>query len=214
MIDLVLASRNPKKKGELQQILGALAPKIRLRTLDEFSNIPETEENEPTFEGNAAKKAREAALATQHWALGDDSGLEVDALGGRPGVYSARYAGEPRDQTRNNAKLLEELRGVPQEKRNARFICSLALADPQGQIRLALRGACEGRILEAPRGERGFGYDPLFLYAPLGRSFAELSAEEKHRVSHRGNALREFANRLEQLLKSLATNSLGPRLGS
>lgn len=207
MIELVLASRNPKKKGELQQILGALLPssssrlEIRLRTLDEFGEIPETEENEPTFEGNAAKKAREAALATKRWALGDDSGLEVDALGGRPGVYSARYAGEPRDQSRNNAKLLEELRGLPQEKRNARFVCSLALSDPQGAIRLAIRGICEGHILEAPRGQGGFGYDPLFYYAPLSRSFAELTPEEKHLVSHRGNALRELAKQMESLGK-------------
>lgn len=199
---IVLGSRNPKKKRELLHLLAEFAPQIALLSLEDFPQVEEVEENETTFLGNAEKKASQYALATKQWALADDSGLSVDFLNGAPGVYSARYAGEPRDQSRNNAKLIEALRGVPQEKRGAHFTCTLALSDSQGKIQLTAQAHCQGTILESARGEGGFGYDPLFYYPPLQRSFAELRAEEKDRVSHRGLAIREFVEKLRSFLRT------------
>jgi len=202
VIQIVLASHNPKKKRELQEILQPFGDRIEVLTLDEVSNLPEVEEDGKTFLENAKKKAATIAHATKRWALGDDSGLAVDALDGQPGVHSARYAGEPRDQARNNAKLLAELQGIPREKRTAHFHCSLALADPVGKICLTAEGRCDGLILDAPRGEGGFGYDPLFYYPPLNKAFAELTPTQKHEVSHRGQAMRQFLEKLGPLLKS------------
>jgi XTP/dITP diphosphohydrolase len=150
------------------------------------------EEDGETFAANAAKKAREVAAAAGLPALADDSGLEVDALDGAPGVRSARYAGAGHDDAANNRRLLAELAGVPTARRTARFRCAVALADPRGPLgdTVEIReGACAGVILESPRGHNGFGYDPLFLYPELGRTFAELSLEEKGRLSHRARAL-------------------------
>ncbi len=199
---IVLGSRNPKKKRELLALLGEFTPQIQLLSLEDFPNVAEVEEDEPTFLENAKKKASQYALATKHWALADDSGLSVDFLNGAPGVYSARYAGEPRDQSRNNAKLLEALHGVVQEKRTAHFTCALALSDSQGKIQLNSQAHCHGTILESARGKAGFGYDPLFYYPALQKSFAELSPEEKDRVSHRGLAIREFAEKLRSFLSA------------
>ncbi|MCI0588999.1 MAG: XTP/dITP diphosphatase [Planctomycetes bacterium] len=196
--EIVVASRNPKKAAELRRLLGELP--VRVIGADEAGVDLEVEEDGGTFAENAAKKAAAFARASGRWALGDDSGLCVDALGGRPGVRSARYAGENADDAANNRKLLAELGGVPPERRAARFVCSLALADPAGEIRLSVEKSTEGRILEAPRGDGGFGYDPLFFFPPLGRSFAELTPEEKDRVSHRGAALRALAEALSRLL--------------
>ena len=203
MIQLVLASRNPKKRRELEETLRPIHDRVQVLGLEAVSDLPEVEEDGRTFLENAQKKAIAAAKATRCWALGDDSGLEVDALGGRPGVHSARYGGEPRDQNRNNARLLKELQGIPEGRRTARFRCELALADPEGRIRLTAEGRCEGQILEAPRGEGGFGYDPLFYYPPLKKAFAELTPAQKHGVSHRGRAMRRFLEKLEPLLDSL-----------
>ncbi len=199
---LLLASRNAKKRAELELVLRALA--VQIVTPDEVGGIPPVDEDQPTFALNAAKKAASAAGAAGMWALADDSGLEVDALGGAPGVRSARYAGEPADDARNNARLLRALEGVGAERRGARFVCALALARPDGSIALEVGGQVRGRILEAPRGAAGFGYDPLFLLdeAALpssGRAFAELTGVEKSAVSHRGRALRELARRLPAL---------------
>ncbi|MBK7642291.1 MAG: non-canonical purine NTP pyrophosphatase [Planctomycetes bacterium] len=204
---LLLASNNAKKLAELEQILANLP--IQLVLPRELGGIPDVEEDAPTFSGNAAKKASSAALAKGLWALADDSGLLVDALDGAPGVLSARFAGVHGDDAANNALLLEKLRGLLPERRGARFVCALALARPDGEIALQVQGTTRGRILEAPRGTRDFGYDPLFVFAEpgfeqSGSGFAELDPARKAEVSHRGRALREFARRLPQLLRERA----------
>ncbi|MFT7484171.1 MAG: XTP/dITP diphosphohydrolase [Candidatus Paceibacteria bacterium] len=200
---ILLASGNQKKLKELGKLLTPMG--IELVRPADFGGLPEVEEDRPDFAGNAAKKARSAALATGQWALADDSGLEVHFLNGAPGVHSARYAGTHGDDAANNAKLLQELSAVPREGRGARFVCALALARPDGTIVAAILGTCPGTILEAPRGDGDFGYDPLFEYrepghAVDGKSFAELDGQTKSQVSHRGRALRELASQLQELL--------------
>ncbi len=203
-MELVLASGNAKKAAELTERLGPLG--VRLLTHRDVGELPEVIEDRDTFAGNAAKKAVSAAHATGRWALADDSGLEVDHLNGAPGVLSARYAGQHGDDAANNAKLLAELSGVPAELRGARFVCSLALADPRGEIAAAIEGTARGRILETPRGGGGFGYDPLFLfveegYPVTGRAFGELEMAEKAEVSHRGRAVAALVERLADLME-------------
>ena len=201
---LLLASNNPKKLAELQRILAGLS--ITFVLPRDAGGIPEVDEDQASFAGNAAKKAVSAARAKGLWALADDSGLLVDALDGAPGVHSARFAGVHGDDAANNALLLEKLRGIPPERRGARFVCALALARPDGSIALQVQGTARGRILEAPRGTRDFGYDPLFLFSEPGfcaseKGFAEIDPELKAEVSHRGRALREFARRLPGVLR-------------
>ena len=196
---LLLASSNAKKRRELETSLAGLG--IEVVTPDDVDRLPEVEEDQPSFRGNAAKKAVSAARASGLWALADDSGLEVDALGGQPGVHSARFAGRHGDDAANNALLLERLAGLPPERRGASFVCALALARPDGTLALEVAGLARGRILEAPRGSRGFGYDPLFAFDEAGqrhagRAFAELAPAEKAEVSHRGRALRKLAEAL------------------
>lgn len=203
---LLLASNNKKKLAELQRILGAL--EITFLLPADAGGIPDVIEDEPSFAGNAAKKAMSAARAKGLWALADDSGLLVDALDGAPGVFSARFAGVHGDDAANNALLLEKLKGVRPERRNARFVCALALARPDGSVALQVQGTARGRILEAPRGTHDFGYDPLFLFTEPGfaaseKGFAELEPAEKAEVSHRGRALREFARRLPGVLREV-----------
>ncbi len=190
----VLASHNKKKAAEVRVILEAFG--MELSGMDAFPGAPEPEESGKTFEENAAIKARSALAFTGLAAIADDSGLVVDALGGEPGVYSARYAGEGADDAANNALLLRKMANVPAGERTARFVSVVALALPDGTVRL-FRGETEGRILDAPRGGGGFGYDPLFFSDALGLSFGEAPAEAKNRVSHRGRAL-------ERLRESLA----------
>ena len=202
---ILLASNNAKKRAELSHLLAPM--RIEVVTPEQVGGIDDVDEDRETFEGNAAKKAASAARATDMWALADDSGLEVEALEGAPGVRSARFAGEPSDDARNNAKLLRELDGVPVERRGARFVCALALANPAAEIVAEIRGTSHGRMLESGRGAAGFGYDPLFLFDEeaqpgCGRTFAELSADEKSLVSHRGRALEQLA----QILPDLITN--------
>lgn len=194
MTDLVLASRNAKKLKELQALLAPLG--YRLRLVSEFADEA-AEETAPTFVENALLKARHAARVSGLPAIADDSGLEVDALQGAPGVYSARYAGEPSDDAANNAKLLQALKGVPAVQRTARFVSALALlrhADDPTPV-LAL-GTWPGLILDAPRGANGFGYDPLFWVPSLGKTSAELAPALKNRVSHRGRAMRALVKQL------------------
>lgn len=196
---LLLGSGNAKKLLELQSLLAGLP--VSLRSARDLE-LPDVIEDRPDFVGNAAKKATEYARATGLLTLADDSGLEVDALGGRPGVFSARYAGETDPERRdaaNNNKLLAELSGRPTAERGARFVCVLALATPEG-LQFTVEGRCEGRILEAPSGDGGFGYDPLFAPRGADRSFAEHTAEEKAIHSHRGAALRAFRPRFEAWL--------------
>ncbi|MFM7201836.1 MAG: XTP/dITP diphosphatase [Myxococcota bacterium] len=189
----VVATRNAKKLRELREVLESMG--VALETLEAYPHAPEVDETGSTFEENAALKAVTVARALDRWVLADDSGLEVDALGGAPGVYSARYSGEGATDASNRVKLLEALRGVPKEKRAARFVCVICLSSPAGET-LSVRASCEGRILDEARGQGGFGYDPLFWVEGYGQTMAELSAEEKHRVSHRGKALRMLRAKL------------------
>jgi XTP/dITP diphosphohydrolase len=183
---LVLATLNPGKGRELIALLGSVPFEIRLLADVPGARLPE--ETGATYADNALVKARAAAELTGALALGDDSGLEVDALDGAPGLYTSRFGGPGLDDRGRGALLLERLRGVPPARRTARFRCVIALAGP-GRAEKVIEGVAEGVIAESPRGSSGFGYDPVFFYPPLGRTFAELSDEEKARVSHRGLAL-------------------------
>ncbi|MCL5676334.1 MAG: XTP/dITP diphosphatase [Firmicutes bacterium] len=190
---VVLATRNPGKVRELQRLLEGAD--VQMLSLAEFPGAPEVEETGRTFAENALLKAGSAAAHTGLIALADDSGLEVDALGGRPGVYSARFAGPAAGDEENNRKLLAMMQGVEGPARTARFRSAVAIASPDGRSRV-LEGTCEGVLLDAPRGFDGFGYDPLFLVPDLGQTFAELPMEEKNRISHRGLALRKALREL------------------
>ena len=193
---VVVASRNRHKLREIGVLLAEAGLGWILVTIDEVAPQCTLVEDEPSFEGNALAKARQAAVATGLPALADDSGIEVDALAGAPGVFSARWSGEPCDDARNNRKMLTELAGVPPEKRSARYRCVAAFVDPGRKHEVARAGACEGRILDTPRGTGGFGYDPLFFIESLGRTMAEISLEEKNQLSHRAAAFRELARAL------------------
>jgi len=207
---LVLATHNPDKVAEIASLMAGLD--LRLRSLADYPEIGEIEEDGRTFAENAVKKAATVALATGELALADDSGLEVEALDGRPGILSSRYAPTSRER---NERLLAELAGVEPERRAARFVCVAALADRQGHA-VTRTGICAGRIALAPAGEGGFGYDPIFI--PTGSTnilpeggtdilpviheltMAQLSREEKNRISHRGQAFRAIRNVLEQVI--------------
>lgn len=193
---LIIASNNAHKVTEIKAILGDYYEQI-LSLRDAGIEI-DVDEDADTFEGNALKKASEIFDAVDADAvLSDDSGLEVDALGGAPGVYSARYAGEGHDDAANNAKILENMKDVADEKRSCRFVSAVALVRKDKQP-IVVRGTVEGMLLHAPQGENGFGYDPLFFYEPFNKSFAELTADEKNTVSHRKNALEALRAVLEQ----------------
>jgi XTP/dITP diphosphohydrolase len=193
---VVLASRNRGKLAEIVRLLGDRAAHLRLVTIDDVAPRARLDEDGDTFEANALAKARQAAEATGLPAIADDSGLEVDALGGVPGVYSARYAGEPSDDARNNEKLIAALHALGPGQRSARFRCVAAYVDLARGIEILRAGACEGEILETPRGTLGFGYDPLFLLPQLNRTMAELPIEEKNQLSHRAIAFRALATAL------------------
>lgn len=185
MTKLVLASRNRGKLKELNQLLGGLGYEVI--SLEYFNGLPEIEETGITFQENAVLKAREAARMTGNLCLADDSGLEVDYLGGAPGVYSSRFAGPEKDDLANNTKLLSLLEGVPFQERTARFRCVVAVASPEG-LAETVEGVCEGIIGVEPKGYNGFGYDPLFVVEGLGRTMAELDSETKNKISHRAKA--------------------------
>ena len=193
---LVIATRNKNKLKEFQEILKDLD--IEILSLDDFGPIPEVIEDGETFEENAYKKALHTAKILGIPALADDSGLAVEALSGRPGVYSARYAGEHASDEENCNKLLLEL--AEENNRNAYFQCVLSLAVPSGPA-LTYIGRCNGKIINDKRGNNGFGYDPIFYFDQLGKTFAELTMEEKSRVSHRGKALMEVKNELKSIKK-------------
>jgi XTP/dITP diphosphohydrolase len=192
-VKIVIATRNKKKIGEIKRITGGLD--VEVLTLDDFPGCPEVEEDGKTFEENAVKKATAVAAYAGITALADDSGIEVDALNGAPGILSARYAGEGADDRKNVLKLLGDLQGV--EERGARFVCCLALSTPAGRVKTFL-GYAEGTLGTGPRGENGFGYDPLFYPEGYDRTFAEMTDKEKDLLSHRGNALKQFRKFLEQ----------------
>ena len=210
-IVIVIGSRNRKKCGEMAELI---APpwepspqwaRLDVRSLDDFPNAPEVVEDASDFAGNARKKASELARAISHWVIADDSGLTVDALDGAPGVFSARYAGEPCDDAANNRKLLDAVAHVPDDLRGAAFRCALALASPDGSIRLEAEGTCRGRLTRALRGSSGFGYDPLFLIVEYHKTFGELSPQAKHQLSHRARA---FGRLRPDLLKMIASGEL------
>jgi XTP/dITP diphosphohydrolase len=196
---LVLGTRNKKKRGEIAEILGDLA--FELGDLTAWPDLGEVEETGATFEENARLKATAVARGTGHWAIGEDSGLVVPALGGAPGVYSARYAGKHGDDEANNAKLLAELDKLPDGDRSAYYICTAALADATGEVKAVVDGRCHGVIIREPRGTGGFGYDPLFLIPEYHRTFGELSAVVKHALSHRGRALNKLRPTLRAIFK-------------
>lgn len=195
--ELVLATRNRDKGRELAALLEDL--NIRIRTMADFPDAPDVVEDGATCEANAMKKATEIARATDRAAVADDTGLEVDALGGRPGVYAARYAGEDATYEDNCRKLLHELIGIPPERRTARFLTVAALALPGGDVLMA-HGILEGLIAETPAGSQGFGYDPVFFVPELGKTLAELTPTEKNRISHRARA---FAKLREMLVNQV-----------
>ena len=193
---LLVATRNKHKLEEIRQIFGL--PGLALLAADEVPGLPEdVVEDAATFEGNALKKARELCRASGLWTLADDSGLEVLALDNAPGVYSARYVGEPCSYPANNAKLLRELAGVVD--RRARFRCVIALCAPDGR-EWTVAGSCPGRIIHEARGANGFGYDPLFVPDGFEQTFAELDGASKNRISHRGLALKNAAAAWHALL--------------
>lgn len=194
MTSLVVATRNRGKLKEIQAFLEGLV--VNISCAADFEGFPNTVEDGATFELNALKKAREAMCFTGLSALADDSGLVVDALDGRPGVYSARFAGDAADDDANNRKLLEKLEGVPSDLRQCAFVCSMVFVSSDG-CELTFTGRIGGRILDEGRGKGGFGYDPLFLVDGFGCTMAELPIEEKNRISHRGQALRQFREYLE-----------------
>ena len=187
---LVVATRNAKKLKEILEILAGLS--LELCDLSQFPNAPEVEEDGVTFEANARKKATEVALALKQWTLGEDSGLVVPALGGRPGVYSARYAGKQGDDAANNRKLIAEIAPLPAEKRAAFYVCTAALSDPEGNVKAVVEGRCNGVLVPERRGEGGFGYDPYFLVPEFHQTFGELSSRVKHALSHRARALAQL----------------------
>jgi XTP/dITP diphosphohydrolase len=205
-IELVVGSRNRKKCREMAELItppwepSRSLERLEIRSVDDFAGAPEVVEDADTFGGNARKKASELARALSRWVIADDSGLTVDALDGAPGVLSARFAGEPTDDAANNRKLLEALARTPDERRGAAFCCALALADPSGLVRFEAEGRCRGRVTREPRGQAGFGYDPLFLIAEYHRTFGELSPLVKHQLSHRARAFCRMRRELERMV--------------
>jgi XTP/dITP diphosphohydrolase len=198
-VELLVATGNAGKVKEFREMLGP--ERFAWHDLSEFKDQQTVEETGETFRANACLKASQYALRHRMWALADDSGLEVDALGGKPGVTSARWAelnGTGRGDADNNKTLLQQLNDVPDEARTARFVCVLALSDPQGRIILSARDTVEGSILRSGRGDNGFGYDPLFHVAEFWQTTAELTPAEKHRISHRGKALRKLRELMQQ----------------
>lgn len=197
---IVLATRNRGKIAEFEKMFAPWG--IRVRSVFDYSGVEEVEEDGATFQENAIKKAKTISHALGLPALADDSGLEVDALNGAPGVYSARFAGPEANDQANNRKLLELMSNVPEEKRSARFRCVLVLAmpTPDGDVDIMVtEGTCEGQIAAAPQGEGGFGYDPLFYLPALGKTMAELDPVVKNSLSHRGNAMRNMERKWREL---------------
>jgi XTP/dITP diphosphohydrolase len=191
---LVVATHNPKKAGEMLAILGRRFPAWELRCLADCPGAPEPAEEGATYAENALIKARSAAAFTGEWSLADDAGLEIDALGGAPGLLSRRFAGEETPFPEKMRAILEMLRAVPGDRRGARFRCCVAVCAPQGAGEWVFEATCEGSIAEAPRGSGGFGYDPIFWLPERECTMAELTPWEKHEISHRGKALREVGD--------------------
>jgi len=203
-VKVVVATRNRHKVREIAALLDEVGLSIELVPIDAVAPNVELVEDQDTFEGNALAKARQAAQACGMAAIADDSGIEVDALGGAPGVRSARWAGDPCDDARNNQKLLRELEGVPAERRTARYRCAAVLVDLERRKEVVRSGACEGVVLASPRGQGGFGYDPLFFLPELGQTMAEIDLGQKNRLSHRAAAFRALAVAIRDLLPKIS----------
>jgi non-canonical purine NTP pyrophosphatase (RdgB/HAM1 family) len=199
-IKLLIATGNTGKAAEITAELAGVDD-IQCLSLRDFPPVEECEETGTTFEENAILKAKYYAEKFKVLTLADDSGLEVDALNGEPGVYSARYAGTPCDDLANNAKLVQSLAGVPAEQRTARFRCVMAMVDSDGKLLGTACGKIEGRIIDEPRGQNGFGYDPHFFMDELGKTTAEISSAEKNKISHRGQATGAMRTLLEKLYR-------------
>jgi XTP/dITP diphosphohydrolase len=197
MKKIILATSNQGKLQEFRNLISEYPWSVL--SLEDFPELPTVEETGTTFRENACLKVVTTAEKTGFIALADDSGLEVEYLDGMPGVYSARFAGDPGNDQKNNQKLLTMLEGVPDSLRGARFCCTIAVATPEGQVAY-FEGVCRGKILTEPRGENGFGYDPLFYLPELGKTMAQLTEVEKNRISHRGKALRGIIPVLEEIL--------------
>ncbi len=196
-MEIVIATLNQNKMREFKALLKDY--RVTILSLTDIPHVPEIVEDGKTFRENALKKATVVARATGKLTIADDSGLEVDALHGRPGVYSARFAGAGADDAENNAKLLEELKGVPPDKRGACFKCVLGIATPQGETAF-VEGECRGVIIDALRGHHGFGYDPVFLVPEYNQTFSEMPPEQKNSISHRSRALRKLLDILPRFL--------------
>ena len=199
MKELVLATNNQHKVREIIDILGKLP--ITVKSLADFKKMPEVVEDGETLAQNAVKKASTVAMRLNTWAMADDTGLEVDYLAKAPGVYSARFAGINCTYEDNNKKLLKLLKGVPKKDRTARFRCVIAVAGPEGSIELA-QGCIEGVIAQKPAGDKGFGYDPIFVVAKYKKSFAQLDSRIKNVISHRGQAVRNAKKIIERICRS------------
>jgi XTP/dITP diphosphohydrolase len=195
MIELVVATRNKKKLSEIKDILKGI--KIKLLSLDSFKDAPRVVENGKTFQENAVKKAVKLARFTGKPCLGEDSGLCVDALDGAPGIYSARFSGRDKSDLKNNLKLLRLLKDLPLSKRNAHYVCAVALADKNGLLGV-VEGKCSGLIAPEPKGSAGFGYDPLFHIPKYKKTFAQLGEKIKHKMSHRYHALKKARSVIEK----------------
>lgn len=202
---LVVASRNTHKIREIKELTAHL--NLEVVGVADVGDLPPVEEDGDTFQANARKKAVETAGLLGAWVLADDSGLEVDALGGAPGVHSARFAGEGQGDEANNRLLLKKLGDLPLEQRGAQFRCVMALASPEGEVEFS-EGVCRGVIGFVPRGSNGFGYDPLFVVPELGRTFAELSPQEKNQISHRSRAIQGMLEILQKVTAEAEGRSL------
>lgn len=196
MNSIFIATKNKGKVNDFQKLFSSY--QVEVKSLLDNHGLPDVEETGSTFEENAALKAETIAARLQTPVLADDSGLMVDVLDGRPGIYSARYAGEEKNDLENLKKVLQELEGVPDEARTARFVCVLAVAIPNQQT-LFKKGFCEGKIAKHPKGDNGFGYDPIFIPSGYNKTMAELSQEEKNKISHRHQALLQLDSWLKEL---------------
>jgi XTP/dITP diphosphohydrolase len=195
--EVVIATRNLGKLREMEAILDPLS--LKLLSLKDFPEIPEVVEDGTTFAENAGKKARTIARLTGRFAIADDSGLCVDALQGRPGIFSSRFAGEEASDRERYQKLLDEMTGVPEGQRGAEFICVMAIVSPEGEMQ-TVEGKCRGRITFSPQGKHGFGFDPIFFVPEFGKTMAELEPEAKNQISHRAQALKKLKLILPQFL--------------
>lgn len=201
MKEMLLATTNPNKVKEIQAILKDTDWEIY--SLADFPSLTQPSEDGETFQENALQKAVLVAAQSEMITLADDSGLSVDALNGAPGVHSARYAGENKDDKANLEKLLKEMEGIPMEKRQARFTCSIAISFPEDDRYFITEETCEGIIAESPVGENGFGYDPIFFIPEMGKTMAQLTDEEKNKISHRGKAIRRLEEMLPEIVEAM-----------